>query len=58
VQLYRALSDLGREVEFWAYPREDHGFVEPAHRVHYVKRWADWYDEHSGATPPAATPAP
>jgi dipeptidyl aminopeptidase/acylaminoacyl peptidase len=46
VQFYRALADLGREVEFWAYPREDHGFVEPAHRVDYVKRWADWYDAH------------
>lgn len=46
VQFYRALADLGREVEFWAYPREDHGFQEPAHRVDYVKRWADWYDAH------------
>ena len=46
VQFYRALADLGQEVEFWAYPREDHGFVEPAHRVDYVKRWADWYDAH------------
>jgi len=46
VQFYRALADLGREVEFWAYPREDHGFVEPAHRADYFKRWADWYDAH------------
>lgn len=46
VQFYRALADLGLEVEFWAYPREDHGFVEPAHRADYVKRWADWYDAH------------
>ena len=46
IQYYRALTDLGREVEFWAYPREDHGFVEPAHRVHYIRRWADWYDAH------------
>lgn len=46
VQLYRALRDLGREVEFWAYPREDHGFTEGAHRTDYVKRWVDWYDEH------------
>jgi dipeptidyl aminopeptidase/acylaminoacyl peptidase len=46
VQFYRALKDLGREVEFYAYPREDHGFTEPAHRVDYVKRWADWYDAH------------
>ncbi len=46
VQFYRALADLGREVEFWAYPRENHNFTEPAHRVDYVKRWADWYDAH------------
>ena len=46
VQFYRALKDLGREVEFWAYPREDHGFTEGAHRVDYVKRWADWFDAH------------
>ncbi|MCC6350851.1 MAG: S9 family peptidase [Candidatus Eisenbacteria bacterium] len=46
VQFYRALADLGREVEFWAYPREDHGFVEPAHRADYIRRWADWYDAH------------
>lgn len=46
VQFYRALADLGREVEFWAYPREDHGFVEPAHRADYLRRWVDWYDRH------------
>ncbi len=46
VQFYRALSDLGKEVEFWAYPRENHGFHEPAHRVDYIRRWVDWYDAH------------
>ncbi len=49
VQFFRALKDLGREVEFWAYPREDHGFTEGAHRVDYVKRWVDWYDAHAAA---------
>jgi dipeptidyl aminopeptidase/acylaminoacyl peptidase len=56
VQLYRALADLGVEVKFWAYPREDHGFVEPAHLVHYFKLWADWYDAHARPET-AATPA-
>ena len=51
IQLYRALADQGVDVTFWAYPREDHGFVEPAHRVHYVRAWADWYDAHAAATP-------
>jgi dipeptidyl aminopeptidase/acylaminoacyl peptidase len=46
VQLWRALTDLGREVEFWSYPREDHMFAEPAHRVDFLKRWGDWYDAH------------
>ena len=46
IQLYRALADLGVEVRFWAYPREDNGFVEPAHRVHYIRAWVDWYDAH------------
>lgn len=46
VQFHRALADLGREVEFWAYPRENHGFTEPAHRADYIRRWADWYDAH------------
>ena len=46
VQFYRALSDLDREVKFWAYPGENHGFVEPAHLVHRLHAWADWYDAH------------
>ena len=46
VQFYRALADLGREVEFWAYPREPHNFTEPAHRVDYLRKWVDWYDRH------------
>jgi dipeptidyl aminopeptidase/acylaminoacyl peptidase len=46
VELYRALADQGVEVRFYAYPREDHGFVEPAHRAHYYRAWADWYDAH------------
>jgi dipeptidyl aminopeptidase/acylaminoacyl peptidase len=46
VELYRALKDEGVEVRFYAYPREDHGFVEPAHRAHYIRAWADWYDAH------------
>ena len=44
--LYRALSDIGREVEFLAYPREPHGFEEPAHIVHMLEAWADWYAGH------------
>jgi dipeptidyl aminopeptidase/acylaminoacyl peptidase len=44
--LYRALRDGGCEVEFLAYPREPHGFTEPAHVVHALNAWADWYATH------------
>ncbi len=46
--LFRALSDVGCEVEFLAYPRESHGFQEPAHWVHMLDAWAGWFDRHGG----------
>jgi dipeptidyl aminopeptidase/acylaminoacyl peptidase len=54
VSLYRALSDVGCEVKFYAYPREPHGFEEPAHLVHRLDTWLRWYDQHGG--PVAARP--
>ena len=47
--LHRALTDVGTEVKFVAYPREPHGFQEPAHLVHRLETWTRWYDEHGGA---------
>jgi len=47
--LYRALSDIGCEVEFLAYPREPHGFREKAHVVDFLERWAAWYRAHDPA---------
>lgn len=44
--LYRALSDSGVEVEMLAYPREPHGFREPAHTRHMLEAWAEWYESH------------
>ena len=44
--LYRALRDADVEVDFWAYPREPHGFREPAHVEHMLTQWAAWYDRH------------
>ncbi len=49
VILYRALADVGAEVKFFAYPREPHGFAEPAHNVHRMTEWLKWYDTHGGA---------
>jgi acetyl esterase/lipase len=43
---HRALSDVGCEVEFLAYPRDPPGFQEPAHRVHMLSAWATWFDQH------------
>ena len=44
VILYRGLVDVGCEVKFFAYPREPHGFREPAHQVHLLRHWAAWFD--------------
>jgi len=44
--LYRALHDVDCEVEFLMYPREPHGFKEPAHIVNLLDAWADWYAKH------------
>jgi len=44
--LYRALTDRGVPVAFWAYPREPHGFQEPAHQQHMLETWAAFLDEH------------
>jgi dipeptidyl aminopeptidase/acylaminoacyl peptidase len=44
--VYRALSDIGCEVKLLRYPREPHGFREPAHMAHLVANWAAWFDAH------------
>jgi dipeptidyl aminopeptidase/acylaminoacyl peptidase len=44
--LYRALADRGTKVALWAYPREGHGFQEPAHVEHMMETWAAFFDEH------------
>jgi dipeptidyl aminopeptidase/acylaminoacyl peptidase len=47
--LYRALHDRGTPVTFWAYPREPHGFQEPAHNEHLLTTWAAFFDEQLAA---------
>lgn len=44
--VYRALSDMGVEVKLLKYPREPHGFREPAHTLHLLSNWAAWFDTH------------
>jgi len=46
VELYRALSDLGVPVRFYAYPREPHGLLEPAHQAHRLRVWIEWYEHY------------
>ncbi|MEJ7597259.1 MAG: prolyl oligopeptidase family serine peptidase [Kofleriaceae bacterium] len=49
--LYRALSDRNVPVTFWAYPREPHGFQEPAHVQHLMETWAAFFDQQLAAKP-------
>lgn len=47
--LYRALTVLGREVEFVRYPREGHELTrsgEPAHRVDHMLRTLEFFERH------------
>ncbi len=44
--LYRALRDQGVETAFWVYPGQSHWLASPAHNVHRLEAWADWYDDH------------
>jgi len=44
--LYRALHDVNCEVMFLMYPREPHGFEEPAHIAGMLDAWADWYAKY------------
>lgn len=50
VELYRALSDLGVPVRFYAYPREPHGLMEPAHQAHRLQVWLDWFQHYLTST--------
>lgn len=45
-EMYRALKDLGRTVEFVKYPREHHGISEPRHRVDLFFRQLRWFDRY------------
>ncbi|MGH9887278.1 MAG: alpha/beta hydrolase family protein, partial [bacterium] len=47
--LYRALRDRGVDVTFWAYPREPHGFQEPAHTEHFLELWGAFFDQQLAA---------
>ncbi|MFH2056701.1 MAG: S9 family peptidase, partial [bacterium] len=46
MEMYRALLDMGRTVEFVKLPREGHGFDEPQHRVIEMEWTLDWFDRY------------
>lgn len=45
-ELYRALKDRGKTVEFVHYPREGHGLREPNHRLDEIRRCLTWFDRY------------
>ncbi len=48
-QLYLALKQLGREVEFVRFPDESHGLTrggKPKHRIEHMERLVGWFDRH------------
>lgn len=46
VILWRALSDVGCEVEFYSYPGAGHSLSDPRHLMHLLTGWAHWYESH------------
>ena len=52
-ELYNSLRLLGRPVQYAHYPREEHGFAEPQHRVDEFVRCLSWFDRylHGGDRP-------
>jgi dipeptidyl aminopeptidase/acylaminoacyl peptidase len=46
MQLYTALKHKGIETELVLYPRAGHGYGERAHRLDYMTRAIEWFDDH------------
>ncbi len=45
-EIYRALEDLGVEVEMVLYPDAKHSITPPNQRVDVFKRWVEWYKKY------------
>ncbi|MBD3335331.1 MAG: prolyl oligopeptidase family serine peptidase [Candidatus Eisenbacteria bacterium] len=56
IEMYRALRTMGKTVEFHTFPREGHGFSEPAHEIEEMRLARSWFDRHvtGGAVWPPA----
>lgn len=47
-ELFQALRENGVPCEFFIYPREGHGFVEPAHQIDLMVRTRSWLERWMG----------
>ena len=46
LEMWHTLHHLGQTVEFIRYPREGHGFAEPAHVIDELQRVTEWFDRY------------
>jgi len=51
-KLFRALTDLGVETKFIAYPVGGHGPGDPVRLVDWYSRWLEWIEAHDGKRVP------
>jgi dipeptidyl aminopeptidase/acylaminoacyl peptidase len=54
-EFYEALKERGVAVEFVVYPRENHGFTEPRHRMDRVQRYLYFFGKYLN-NPPVTEP--
>jgi len=45
-EIYRALEDIGIEVQMVLYPDARHSITPPKQRVDVFKRWVEWYEKY------------
>ena len=46
MQLYSALKLTGTPAKLIMYPREPHGILERAHRIHYIENLIEWFNTY------------
>ena len=51
IEFYRALVDLGKDVELVIFPREGHGIREPYHAMDRLRRYVYAFGEAVGVPP-------
>jgi dipeptidyl aminopeptidase/acylaminoacyl peptidase len=51
-KLFRALTDLGVETKFIAYPVGGHGPGDPVRLTNWYDRWLEWIEQHDSKPVP------